>query len=63
MKENKVGRIKNIKYNDETGDVELIIAVTDPIFKKKLLRDFALSGKLKIADDKIFFEQEDNATV
>ncbi len=63
MKENKVGKIKNITYNEETGDLDLVIAVTDPSFKKKILRNFSLSGKLKIVDDKIFFEQEDDATI
>jgi hypothetical protein len=63
MKESKVGKIKSIKYNEETGELEFTIAVTDPSFKKKLLRDFALSGKLKVVDDKIFFEREDDAAV
>jgi hypothetical protein len=63
MKENKVGKIKSIKYNEDTDELEFTIAVTDPIFKKKLLRDLALSGKLKIVEDKIFFEQEDDAAI
>jgi hypothetical protein len=47
MKETKVGTIKNIKFNDETNDMELTIIITDNKFKKKLLRDFSLLGKLR----------------
>jgi hypothetical protein len=63
MKESKVGRIKNITYDGDSDELELTIVVTDPSFKKKLLRDFSLSGKLKVKGNKIIFEEEDDASV
>lgn len=55
MTEKKVGKIKNIKYDQETQDLEFTVLVTDPKFKKKLLRDLALSGNLKVKEDELFF--------
>jgi len=37
MKEEKVGTIKNIKYNNETNDMEITVIITDNKFKKKIL--------------------------
>lgn len=61
MSENKVGKIKNIKYNIESDELELTIIVVDSYFKKKILRDFNLSGKLKIVEDEIIFDGDQNA--
>lgn len=53
--EKTVGRIKNIRYNEDTQDLEFTVFVTDPKFKKKLLRDLALSGNLKVDGDELIF--------
>ena len=63
MKETKVGKIKNIKYDDKNDQLELTILVTDDSFKKKILRDLSLSGKLKVVDDELLFQQDEDATV
>jgi len=55
MLDKSVGRIKNIKYNSETNDMEIVIFITDNKFKKKLLRDLSLSGKIKFEDDEVLF--------
>jgi hypothetical protein len=55
MLDKSVGRIKNIKYDPETNDMEIVICVTDNKFKKKILRDLSLSGKIKFEGDEILF--------
>jgi hypothetical protein len=55
MLDKTIGRIKNIKYNSDTKDMEVTLIVTDNKFKKKLLRDMALSGIIKIKGEQISF--------
>ena len=55
MLEKSVGKIKNIKYDSETNDMEIVIFITDNKFKKKILRDLSLSGQIKFDGDEIFF--------
>ena len=55
MKKSKVGKIKNIELNEETQELEFTIIVTDPKFKKKLLRDLSLSGNLTVEDGKLVY--------
>ncbi|MAG28029.1 hypothetical protein CMI47_21085 [Candidatus Pacearchaeota archaeon] len=55
MLDKSVGKIKNIKYDSETNDMEIVIFITDNKFKKKLLRDLSLSGKIKFKGDEILF--------
>tara|TARA_A100001011_G_scaffold398979_2_gene505506 strand:+ start:1048 stop:1233 length:186 start_codon:yes stop_codon:yes gene_type:complete len=55
MSEITVGRIKNISINEDTGELNVLIVVTDSKFKKKLLRDLSLSGNIKFENDKIVF--------
>jgi hypothetical protein len=55
MLDESVGRIKNIKYDPETNDMEIVICITDNKFKKKLLRDLSLSGKIKFEGDHVLF--------
>jgi hypothetical protein len=64
MNNREVGRIKNIKLNDLTQQLEVTITVTDVKFKKQLLRNFLLSGNLSIEDDKLIFTaKEDDAKI
>jgi len=60
MQKNNVGKIKNILFNEEDGSLELTVSITDPKFKKKILRDLSLSGKLIIENDKIIFVSGDD---
>lgn len=57
-----VGRIKNIKYDAITNDMEIVIVITDNKFKKKIIRDMSLSGKIKFDGDTVLFTSniEDN---
>jgi sporulation protein YlmC with PRC-barrel domain len=55
VKERKVGKIKNISFNDNTDDMEITLIITDNKFKKKILRDFSLMGKLKFEGDKVVY--------
>jgi len=55
MKDLRIGSIKNIKYNDVTNDMEITITVTDNKFKKKILRDFSLDGKIMIEEKEIIY--------
>jgi len=54
--EKNVGKIKNIKYDSKTNDMEVTIFITDNKFKKKLLRDLALLGKLVFDGDEILYD-------
>lgn len=58
MKKKEVGKIKNIKYNEDTDDLELTVIIVDPKFKKKILRDLSLSGNLIIENEKLIFLPE-----
>ena len=55
MLEISVGKIKNVKYDLETNDMEIVIFITDNKFKKKLLRDLSLSGQIKFEGDEVLF--------
>ena len=57
-----VARIKNIKYEELTKELEITIIVTDPKFRKKILRDLSLAGNLEFEGDSVVFiskEDED----
>lgn len=47
----KIGKIKNLKLNKNTQELELTILITDSIFKRTILRNLSLSGKLTIEED------------
>lgn len=55
MKQTKVGKIKSIKLNEETQELEFTISVTNQKFKKKLLRDLSLSGNLAVENGELIF--------
>lgn len=55
MLDEKVGKIKNIKYESELDILEITIVITDNKFKKKLLRDLALSGSIKFEGNEILY--------
>ena len=59
MLEQKVGRIKNIKINTETENLEVLVEITDAKFKKKLIRDLSLIGKISFKDDVIIYHSEE----
>jgi hypothetical protein len=63
MKEKVVGKFKRVTYNEETGDVDFTITVTDAKFKKKLIRNLFLSGNLKVIDDCLVYvpSEEDDS--
>lgn len=66
MKEKVVGKFKRVTYDEETGDMDFTITVTDSKFKKKLLRELHLSGNLKVVGDSLVYvpqEGDDNAEV
>ena len=52
---NEVGRIKNVSYNPDNGELEVTIRVTDNKFKKKLLRDLDLAGNIKFEGNKLIY--------
>ena len=62
MLDKNVGYIKNIRYNSENKNMEVTFAVTDNKFKKKLLRDMSLAGKIEVKGEQIYFtgNKEDN---
>jgi hypothetical protein len=55
MLQKNVGKIKNIKYDSDSNDMEIVIFITDNKFKKKILRDMSLTGQLKFDGDDVFF--------
>jgi len=55
MLNKNIGHIKNIKYNPDTKDMEVIFVVTDNKFKKKLIRDMSLSGSIEIKGEQISY--------
>ena len=58
MKDEVVGKIKNIMYDPETNNLEVSIIIIDNKFKKKLLRDLSLSGNIEFREDKIYYKNE-----
>lgn len=59
MKEKEVGKIKSFSYDTVSNNLEITIRVTDSKFKKKILRDFSLAGKLKVEDDIVLYNSEE----
>tara|TARA_B100001094_G_C18196186_1_gene811203 strand:- start:11834 stop:12019 length:186 start_codon:yes stop_codon:yes gene_type:complete len=59
MKEKEVGKIKSFKYDTNTDDLEITIKITDPKFRKKIMRDFSLAGKLKVEEDIVLYNSEE----
>jgi len=59
MTEKEIGKIKNFLYNPKSNDLEITIRVTDAKFKKKILRDFSLAGKLKVEKDIVIYNSEE----
>ena len=55
MKETNVGKIKRIIYNEENDSLELTIEIDDPKFKKKILRDLDLEGKLSFNKENLTY--------
>lgn len=59
MKEKEVGKIKSFRYDTNTDDLEITIRITDPKFRKKIMRDFSLAGKLKVEEDIVLYNSEE----
>ena len=59
MKEKEVGKIKSFRYDTNTDDLEITIRITDPKFRKKIMRDFSLAGKLKVKEDIVLYNSEE----
>lgn len=53
MNKRTVGKIRNITYIEEEDALDFTIRVIDNKFKKKILRDLSLAGKIKFEEDKI----------
>lgn len=60
MKEKEVGKIKSFLYDTVSNNLEITIRVTDSKFKKKILRDFSLAGKLKVEKDIVLYNSEES---
>ena len=49
--DNKVGKVIRVEWNTETDEVRLVMEITDPVFKKRVIhtKDFqdilSISGK------------------
>jgi hypothetical protein len=56
MNERFVGRVKNLKVNIENDSLEITVEITDPKFKKKIIRDLSLGGKIEFLGDKIIYK-------
>ena len=63
MNEKKVGRIKNFVYNQNTRDLEITLIIEDNKFKKKILRDFSLAGKLKVEGEFIYYGKDKDGEI
>lgn len=64
MSEKVVGKIRSVTYSEDEDTLDFTIRVTDPKFKKKLLRDLSLAGKIKLKGDEIVYvseKEEENA--
>ena len=59
MKSSTVGIIKNVIYNDEDQELDVIVRIINNKFKKKLLRDLALSGSIKFDGNKLIYLDND----
>jgi len=59
MKEKEVGKVKSFRYDIKADDLEITIKITDPKFKKKIMRDFSLAGKLKVQEDIVLYNSEE----
>ncbi len=59
MKSKIIGKIKNIKYDPESRELEAVIIFLDEKFKKKLLRDLALSGDITFDGKNVIFKHGD----
>ncbi len=55
MKNKVIGKIKNIKYDPDSRELEAVIVFLDEKFKKKLLRDLALSGDITFSGKDVIF--------
>jgi len=55
MKINNVGKIKNINYDSETDELEILIRISDNKFKKKILRDLSLSGHIYFDKNQLIY--------
>jgi len=55
MIKKEVGKIKNFIFNQKTNDLEITLIITDNKFKKKVLRDFSLSGDLSFDKDIVIY--------
>ncbi len=59
--EQEVGKIKNIKINLETEELEVTISIFDKKFQKKIIRDLSAAGKIRFEEDKIIYIGDNNA--
>ena len=55
MKKENVGKIKNISISSDDGSLEILISINDEKFKKKLLRNLSLDGKLEFHGDELVY--------
>lgn len=55
MIKKEVGKIKNFIFNQKTNDLEITLIITDNKFKKKVLRDFSLSGDISFSKDIVIY--------
>jgi hypothetical protein len=57
----KVGKIKQIIYNEDNDSLDVVIEIVDKKFQKKLLRDLTFSGNLSVdGDELIYISSEEN---
>ena len=55
---NKIGKIFNLKINKDTNELFITIKITDNKFKKEIIRDLDLKGKIKFDGDEIYYIEE-----
>ena len=60
MKNKIIGKIKNIRYDPDSGELEALVVFLDEKFKKKLLRDLSLSGDIVFDGKNVIFNEGDN---
>ena len=51
----EVGKIKNLSVNEASNDLEMTVKITDPKFKKKILRDLSLLGYITFEVNKMIY--------
>lgn len=56
----KVGKIKNIIYREDSDTLEVLFEVVDKKFQKKLLRDLTFSGNLKIEGTELVYVSDED---